>query len=196
MNKTFILKLAAFIGVAGMLPLPAFAHPGAGHIPGFSAGFSHPFGGMDHMLAMVAVGFWAAQMGGRAVWAVPCAFVGTMVLGGLVGTAGLSMPYVEQGILASILVLGVLIAGAFKFSVAASGALVGAFALFHGYAHGVEIPADIAAVSYSAGFSLATLALHSAGLLAGSGGQKLYNGRVSRFIGFVIAFGGAFLALS
>ncbi len=103
------------------------------------------------MLAMVAVGLWAGLNGGRALWAWPAAFVGVMLLGGALGMAGVTLPLVESGILASVVVLGLLVLGAFRLPVAAGAALVALFALLHGHAHGTELPADGAAVSYFAG---------------------------------------------
>lgn len=179
-----------------MLPISAFAHTGVGHPTGFAAGFGHPVGGADHMLAMIAVGLWAAQMGGRALWAVPGTFVAMMMVGGVLGISGVHIPYIEAGILVSVLVLGVMIAGAFKFPLAVSGVLVGIFAVFHGHAHGAEMPMAIGAVSYSAGFALATALLHAVGILAGTGLQRLNIERLARMAGYGIAFGGIYLAVS
>ncbi len=116
------------------------------------------------MLAMVSVGLWAGLNGGRALWAWPAAFVGVMLLGGALGVAGVTLPLVESGILASVVVLGLLVLGAFRLPVAAGAALVALFALLHGHAHGTELPAEGAAVSYFLGFALATAALHALGL--------------------------------
>ncbi len=129
----------------------ALAHTGAEHALSFASGFAHPFTGLDHMLAMVAVGLWAGLNGGRALWAWPAAFVGVMLVGGALGMAGLTLPLVESGILASVVVLGLLVLGAFRLQVAAGAALVALFALLHGHAHGTELSAEGAAVSYSAG---------------------------------------------
>ena len=142
----------------------ALAHTGVDHGYSFFAGLSHPFTGLDHMLAMVSVGLWAGLNGGRALWAWPAAFVGVMLLGGALGVAGVTLPLVESGILASVVVLGLLVLGAFRLPVAAGAALVALFALLHGHAHGTELPAEGAAVSYFLGFALATAALHALGL--------------------------------
>ena len=138
-KSTLRVYLATLTGLF-LLPATALAHPGHTGMDsmGFAHGFSHPFTGVDHILAMLAVGLWAAQLGGRAIWAVPTAFVSLMLVGGALGVSGVSMPFIEQGILASILVLGVLIAGAFKLPVTISASLVGMFALFHGVAHGSQ----------------------------------------------------------
>ena len=142
----------------------ALAHTGAEHALSFAAGFRHPFTGFDHMLAMIAVGLWAGLNGGRALWAWPMAFVGVMVAGGALGIAGVTIPMVEPGILASVIVLGLLVLTAARLPVVLGAALVALFALLHGHAHGAELPAQAAAVSYAAGFALATALLHAIGL--------------------------------
>lgn len=189
------LLLTALCAIC-LLPVSALAHTGAGQSTGFSVGFIHPAGGTDHLLAMLAVGLWAAQMGGRAAWAVPGAFVGMMIAGGVLGMSGVHVPYLEAGILVSVLVLGVLVAGAFKLPLAIGGMLAGIFAVFHGHAHGAEMPIAVGAVSYSAGFALATALLHAAGILAGTGLRKLNIEKITRFAGCGIALGGIYLAVS
>ncbi|MGE0612576.1 MAG: HupE/UreJ family protein [Hyphomicrobiales bacterium] len=149
------------------LATPALAHTGAGSTGSFMAGLGHPIGGLDHVLAMVAVGLWAALRGGRAVWVWPLAFVTVMLLGGALGMSGVQLPFVEPGILASIVVLGVLTALAADVPVAAGAVLIAIFALFHGHAHGTEAPATGAALLYAAGFALATAALHGVGIAFG-----------------------------
>jgi len=139
------------------LPGIALAHTGAGQTTGFMYGFGHPIGGADHMLAMVAVGLWAAQIGGRALWIVPGTFVGVMLIGGILGFTGIPVPFVEEGILVSILILGILIVGAFKLPLAYSSMIVGLFAVFHGHAHGAEMPETLSAAWYAVGFALATM---------------------------------------
>jgi len=125
------------------LPVLASAHPGHdGHelTWDFSGGFAHPLSGWDHLLVMIAVGLWAAQLGGHARWLVPAAFAGVMALGAALGEEGVTFPGIEQGIAASVLVLGLLIAAAVRLPVTAGAALVGVFAIFHGLAHGAEMP--------------------------------------------------------
>lgn len=192
MKKLPMHLLLATLCAICFLPISAFAHTGVGQTSGFIAGFSHPVGGADHLLAMIAVGLWAAQMGVRAVLAMPGAFVSMMIVGGVLGMSGVHVPYIEEGILISVLVLGVLIAGAFRLPLAISGILVGIFAVFHGHAHGAEMPIAIGAVSYSAGFALATALLHAVGILAGMGLQK----KITRFAGCAIALSGIYLAVS
>jgi urease accessory protein len=178
------------------LPGTALAHPGVGAATGFMHGFSHPISGADHLLAMVAVGLWASQIGGRALWAVPCTFVGVMVLGGVLGATGVAVPFVEEGILVSILILGVLIAGAFKLPLVYSSLIVGLFAIFHGHAHGAEMPASTEAASYAAGFAVATAMLHVAGIGLGMLLQKTNLQLISRVAGGAIALSGVYLAIS
>ena len=142
----------------------AQAHILPNDVHGFGSGFAHPLHGLDHMLVMVAVGLWAGQLGGRARWLVPASFVGVMVLGGALAMAGLRVPFTEEGIMLSVLVLGVLIAVAARFPLPASMAIVGIFALFHGHSHGTEMPANAVGYVYGAGFALATGLLHASGI--------------------------------
>jgi urease accessory protein len=173
----------------------ALAHTGAEHALSFASGFQHPLTGLDHMLAMVAVGLWAGLNGGRALWAWPVAFVGVMVLGGALGIAGIALPLVESGILASVVVLGLLVLMAVRLPVAIGAALVAAFALLHGHAHGAELPGDAAAATYAAGFAIATTVLHAIGLgvahLAGSASGLL----LVRGAGALVAAAGVALAV-
>jgi urease accessory protein len=178
------------------LPGMVWAHTGVGETTGFMHGIGHPIGGADHLLAMIAVGIWATQVGGRALWVVPCTFVGVMILGGVLGFTGVPVPFIEQGILLSVLILGVLIAGAFKLPLVYSALIVGFFAIFHGFAHGAEMPVAMAAASYTAGFALATALLHLAGMALSIYMSKINLPAVSRFAGGAIAFSGVYLAIS
>ncbi|MFF7707669.1 HupE/UreJ family protein [Pseudomonas sp. NPDC007930] len=143
-------------------PAIAFAHPGHGG-SGLAAGISHPLGGLDHLLAMVAVGLWAAQQQGKARWALPCAFVASLLLGGLLGFEGLALPALESGIAASVLALGLAVALAVRPPLPLAIAATALFALFHGVAHGLELPAMTSPWAYAAGFAGATAALHALG---------------------------------
>lgn len=192
LNKKQLPLLAA---VLAFLPIPVFAHTGIGSIAGFWHGIAHPFSGADHLLAMLAVGLWAVQIGGRALWVVPSAFVALMLAGGILGIANIPLPYVEAGILLSVLMLGVLIAGAFRFSLAASRLVVGMFAVFHGYAHGAEVPIAMGVIDFSAGFIAATMLLHAVGIAGGLLLQKLKMASLTRFSGALIASGGVYLGL-
>jgi urease accessory protein len=180
-----------------LLPSLAQAHPGApGHTHGFSNGLLHPLTGLDHICAMVAVGLWAAQRGGRALWLVPLTFVSIMVVGGILGMGGVGIPYVEQGIAASVLVLGIFIAAAVRLPLAASMAIVGLFALFHGYAHGAEMPDTASGLAYGIGFVIATASLHFCGISLGLAAQKFASARLIRFAGGAIAGCGVYLCFA
>jgi len=144
----------------------AMAHPG--HEGGLAGGLAHPFTGLDHMLAMVAVGLWASQLGRRAIWLLPVLFPAVMVAGAAMGASGLPLPWVEAGILASVVVLGAAVALQLQVSVGLGAALVAVSALFHGYAHGAELPAVGSAVLYGVGFVIATIALHGIRIALGT----------------------------
>jgi urease accessory protein len=168
MKKTTMITTMALSLAAS----PAFAHLNPAEHGSFAAGFSHPLFGPDHILAMVAVGLWAAMLGGRALFMVPAAFVGVMLLGFVAGLYGMPLPLVEPMILASVVVLGLLVALALRVPTAAGAVIVGFFAFFHGHAHGAEIGAA-AFASYAAGFALSTALLHGAGILTGIGLGRL-----------------------
>jgi len=187
------ISYVAVSALLALLPLSASAHPLLGAGFGLGAGLSHPFSGFDHMLAMVAVGLWAVQTGGRALWMVPLAFVSVMLLGGVVAYSGVQIPFVEQGIGVSVIFLGLLILSATTLTPAVSAAIVGFFALFHGYAHGAELPHLSVALSYSAGFAVATAALHGLGLAAGHWMLQGRGRNLIRYMGAAIALGGVSL---
>jgi urease accessory protein len=189
-------KMSKILGFVFFMPGMALAHTGIGETTGFMHGVGHPIGGADHLLAMIAVGIWAAQIGGRALWLVPCTFVGVMILGGILGFAGVSVPFIEQGILLSVLILGVLIASAFRLPLTYSALIVSLFALFHGYAHGAEMPASMTAATYTLGFALATAILHLIGMGLGLLTAKINLPAVNRYAGGAIALGGVYLAVS
>jgi urease accessory protein len=157
-------RLVPIIALFMLAASPAIAHVGHGSTASFTAGLGHPLGGLDHIAAMVAVGLWAALKGGRALWAWPAAFVVVMLVGGALGMAHIALPFVEPGILASVVALGLLVALSVDIPVAAGAAIIGAFALLHGHAHGSEVAESINGVEYMAGFSLATASLHLAGI--------------------------------
>lgn len=168
MSKPRHLQVTTFAAAFALLSAPAFAHltNDAHTHSAFATGFGHPLFGLDHLLAMVAVGIWAAQRGGRMTWALPLTFVAVMTIGGLLGMGGVGIPLVEPGIAASVLILGLLIATAARTPAWMSLALVALFALFHGHAHGTEFPAGQAAAVYTIGFALATALLHALGISA------------------------------
>lgn len=180
-----------FAGLVTALSLsPAFAHTGIGDTAGFTHGFVHPVSGIDHVLAMVAVGIFAAHLGGRALWLVPLTFVSMMAVGGAIGMAGVQIPYVEVGIGLSVVVLGAAIAFQLGVPVLAAMAFVGAFAIFHGHAHGAEMPDTASGFAYGMGFVLATAVLHMVGIgigiLIGRLGQ-MHGKRVSQVGGGLMA---------
>jgi urease accessory protein len=157
----------------GLIATPALAHVGAGSVSSFGAGFDHPISGLDHVAAMVAVGLWAALKGGRAIWIWPAAFVTVMLVGGAVGMAQVEVPFVEPAILASVVALGLLVALAIDLPVWIGAAVIGAFAFFHGHAHGMEVPETATGAEYMAGFAIATALLHLAGIAFARGAAKL-----------------------
>ncbi|WP_442581718.1 HupE/UreJ family protein [Mesorhizobium sp. ASY16-5R] len=178
------LKNTASRGLAAtlaFLPTAALAHTGAGHARGFMHGFGHPISGLDHILAMVMVGVFAWQLGGRALWLVPATFVLVMAFGGALGLAGIEAPYVETGIALSVVVLGAVVALGVKAPVAMAMGLVGLFAIFHGHAHGAEMPEDAGGLAYAAGFMIATALLHVAGI-----GVGMLVGKASESYGQVV----------
>lgn len=165
--------LRILVSVVILMPGLAFAHPGLPGDTGFVHGFSHPLSGIDHLLAMIAVGVFAARLGGRALWLVPTSFVTMMVVGGALGMLGLGLPYVEIGIAASVIALGAAIALRRNLPVVLAMTAVGIFAVFHGHAHGTELPAAASAVPYAAGFAAATASLHLLGIAIGRFGARL-----------------------
>jgi urease accessory protein len=197
---SYVRKNSARFGMAAIAatvlsPAAAHAHVGASTTSGLLSGFAHPLTGLDHLAAMVAVGLWAAQRGGRARWAVPMSFVSVMAVGGLLGTAGLSMPLVAPAIVASVLVLGVLVAGAVRLPLVASSFLVGLCALFHGHAHGAEMPETVAGLAYGTGFLLATGLLHGAGIGLSLLAQQVGAARWIRWAGGATAALGVYLLI-
>ena len=179
---------------AGLLiaPLTALAHVEGAAAGGFLSGLSHPVSGLDHVLAMVAVGLWGAQLGAPAIWLLPVAFPMMMALGGLLGLSGVELPAVELGIALSAVMLGALILGAIRLPLAAALLVVGFFAVFHGHAHGTEMTAGQSAILYSIGFVTATGLLHGLGI--GMGLIHRWDaGRVAlRGAGSVVMAGGLF----
>ncbi len=165
-------RILATAGAAAALALTsgaALAHPHHHHgeAAGFLPGFLHPLTGLDHMLAMVAVGLWAALIGGRALIAWPVAFVMTMIVAALAGMAYGGISAMEIGIALSVVALGLAVALRVRAPLVLGGAVIGLFAIFHGYAHGAELPTATGALGYIAGFALATVLLHAVGLALG-----------------------------
>lgn len=146
---------------------PLLAHERSGQAEGFWTGLQHPVSGLDHVLAMGAVGLWGAQLGAPAVWALPVAFPMVMAVGGFLGLVGIAVPGVEIGIAASAIMLGLVVTAEARPPLAAAAALVSLFAIFHGHAHGAELPPEQNGLTYSIGFVIATGCLHAAGILMG-----------------------------
>ncbi len=185
------MRLAPALAAAILLiPGAALAHTGHGDVDGLARGFLHPLGGVDHLLAMFAVGLFAFRLGGRALWLVPAAFVGMMAVGGLLGFEGIALPFVEIAIAFSVLAIGLAVAWGRAPTVAAAMALVGFFAIFHGHAHGAELPAGASAVGYAAGFLAATALLHAAGIAAAF---AVSRAAIVRAGGAAVAFAGVAL---
>ena len=189
-NSTRFLT-AIFLLVASST---AFAHPGH-NVSGFAAGLMHPFSGLDHLLAMVAVGLWAAQGGGRKIWLLPATFMTMLAVGAGIATQWLSLPLVESGIAASVLALGLLIALSLQLPAALSVAITALFGLLHGYAHGLELPQSAAPAEYALGFLAATATLHLSGVTLGIATRQNYA-LLSRLLGSAIAVSGAYLLAS
>ena len=184
------MRIGLLTATLTLIPAAAFAHTGAGEAHGFVWGFAHPLGGLDHILAMVTVGIFAWQLGGRALWLVPATFVLVMAAGAALGMARLPLPFVEFGIAASVIVLGSIVAFARGAPIAVAVGIIGLFAIFHGHAHGTEVALNAAAGAYAAGFLLATALLHLAGIALGCAIGRLADGRAA------YQLGGALVALA
>lgn len=156
-----------FISLLLLLPSTASAHTETGRVGGLISGFLHPLTGLDHVVAMVAVGLWGAFLGAPAIWILPVIFPVVMALGGALGVLGIPMPGVETGIALSGVILGLMVAFAAKLPLKIAGAIVGMFAIFHGHAHGTELPEAANALTFAAGFVVATGLLHLSGIALG-----------------------------
>ena len=169
-------------------PLLAFAHIGQGDIGGgFLAGVAHPVFGLDHVVAMVAVGIWGAQLGAPAIWALPVTFPLVMAMGGILGGLGVPIPGIEIGIAVSAIALGSLILFAARPPLWLAAIVVGVFAIFHGYAHGAELPESANVISYAVGFVVATGTLHAFGILLGVANRWRKGAQALRVGGALIA---------
>ena len=194
MTRVVHLILAAL--AMAIIPRAAFAHIDIGTTASFAAGFAHPFGGLDHVAAMVAVGLWAALKGGRAVWLWPLAFVSMMLAGGALGIAHVPLLWVEPAILASVVAIGLLVALAIDCPLWLGAAIAGGFAVFHGHAHGTEVTETVSGLEYMAGFAAATAMLNLIGIavalgLASAGFRPLIRvgGLACIGVGVVLASG-------
>jgi len=170
----------------------AFAHAQQGEAKGFLTGFRHPISGLDHVLAMVAVGLWGAQLGSPAIWFLPVAFPMVMALGGMLGLMGVPLPGVEYGIALSAVMLGAAVMFEIRPPLAIAALLVGFFAIFHGHAHGTELPPGESGLLYSMGFVIATGCLHGVGISIGAVHRWMWGQRMLRVAGAFVAVGGVF----
>ncbi|GAB4358021.1 MAG: hypothetical protein Kow00114_09950 [Kiloniellaceae bacterium] len=186
------MRFLPVFAAALLFATAAEAHTGAGAASGLAAGFFHPIGGLDHVLAMLGVGLLGYVIGGRALWLVPAAFVAMMAVGGVFGVAGLGLPFVEAGIALSVVVIGAALAFGAKLPLALAMALAGGFAVFHGHAHGTEMPLAASGLAYGLGFMAATALLHGVGIGAGFGLNAVAGAAAQR----AARLGGALLSVS
>lgn len=178
-----------------MSATPAFAHVLEGQAQGLLAGLRHPVSGADHVLAMIAVGLWGAQLGAPAIWLLPVTFPMVMAFGGFLGLVGIPVPGVEVGIALSAVLLGLMVAREAKPPLMLAALLVGFFAIFHGHAHGTELPAGQSGLTYSIGFVMATGCLHGFGILLGAA-HKWAAGQVAiRVAGALVTLAGVVFLL-
>ena len=186
MAKLMRKIVLSILGVVSFFPSMSYAHEGSGG--GFMSGLTHPVLGFDHLLAMLSVGILSAQMGGQAIWRVPLTFVLVMLGGGILGINGVPLFSVELGIAFSVLALGIAIALENKLSPLLAMVFVGFFAIFHGHAHGTEMPSLSKPVFYACGFVIGTAGIHIAGVLIGIIAERLKEGKqVLRYVGAGIA---------
>lgn len=186
-------KLALWIAGLSLISSPLLAHTGE-DVGGLFAGLSHPIGGLDHVVAMIAVGLWGGILGRPALWMLPIAFPVMMAIAGAFGAAGVPLPGVETGIALSGIVLGAMVLFSVQVPLTVAMALVGVFAVFHGHAHGAELPASVNPMAYALGFVISTGLLHLCGIAVGSLGKWPVGRVLVRAAGAAIALaGGAFL---
>jgi urease accessory protein len=193
-SKT-VIQVSCLLAAFALAASPALAHTTAGVTLGFESGFIHPLTGLDHILAMVAVGIWGAQLGLPAIWLLPVTFPLVMSIGGVLGVRGVPIPGVEFGVAASAVVLGAMILLVARPPLWVAAIIVGAFAIFHGHAHGTELPHAARPLAYGAGFVLSTGLLHVTGISIGLINKWQLGGRVLRVAGAAISVAGIFLLL-
>jgi urease accessory protein len=191
--EAFGCRVSAAIALALVLfPVAAFAHQETGQAAGLLAGLSHPLSGLDHVLAMIAVGLWGAVLGPPAIWVLPVAFPMVMAFGGLMGLLGFPLPGVEIGIAVSAVVLGALVLAEVRPPLWLAALIVAFFAIFHGHAHGRELPQGTSALLYSLGFVVATGLLHAFGILLGVAHRWAAGRRLVQLAGGGVALAGLF----
>ena len=192
MNRDNLTRSLLIVMLLGVMQ-PLSAHTTGADISGLASGLGHPFIGIDHLLAMLAVGIWAYQLGGAAVWKVPLAFVLTLLAGTTIGLAEVGLLYIEPMIAASLLIFGLLIAMKSRVTPVVASLLVGLFAVFHGYAHGSEMPLAASPLAYVTGFTLATIGLHALGVMLGYVLHRSAQTMLVRISGFGLAGTGLLL---
>lgn len=177
------------------MPILAYAHGSTGD-NGFISGLRHPVFGPDHLIAMITVGLLSSQIGGRAIWSVPLTFVIVMVVGGILGMKGIGLPFVEYGIALSVVALGIALVSEKRMPVIIAMVFVGIFAIFHGHAHGTEMPNIAEPAMYALGFTSATAGLHILGAVTGYFAvRRSYGAGLLRFTGMLIAASGAYFVI-
>ena len=191
MRRTSAIRALVAASLAALAP-PAIAHVQSGQAAGFVTGFLHPISGLDHVLAMVAVGLWGAQLGAPAIWLLPVTFPMVMAFGGFLGLLGVPLPGVEIGIAASAILLGSMVAKEARPPLWSAAALVGFFAIFHGYAHGTELPPGQSGLTYSVGFVVVTGCLHGTGIAIGLIHRWDWGRVALRVAGAAVAAAGVF----
>src|SRR5271165_3846065 len=191
MLKPGVVRLGLSLAFS-ILPAAALAHPQSGSAAGFLTGILHPMTGLDHIIAMVAVGLWGAQLGAPAIWMLPVTFPMVMAFGGFLGLVGVPVPGVEIGIALSGVLLGAAVMTESRPPLVAAAALVAIFAICHGHAHGVELPPGTSGLTYSIGFVVATGLLHACGIGIGTVHRWSYGRLALRALGGLISVGGVF----
>jgi len=189
--SNFVFRILVFSWLL-LLPVTTYAHVRGGEAFGFLTGFRHPISGLDHVLAMVAVGLWGAQLGAPAVWLLPVAFPLVMAMGGMLGLMGVPLPGIEYGIAASAILLGSAVMFEIRPPLVVAAIMVGFFAIFHGHAHGTELPPGQSALLFSMGFVIATGCLHAVGICIGAVHRWVWGQRLLRLAGALVAVGGVF----
>ena len=195
-DHTLLKPWLAALLIQPALVQSAWAHTGADTVFGFQTGFLHPISGPDHLIAMVAVGLWGAQLGAPAIWVLPITFPLVMAMGGVLGITGIAIPFVETFIALSAIALGLAVAMRLRPPLWAATALVAVFAIFHGYAHGRELPSAADPVGYGVGFVVATGLLHLTGILIGTVTRWPLGERAVRACGTAIAGAGVFFLVT
>ena len=193
LDHTTLLRITLCASILLALPVSTFAHPQSGLAVGFKSGFLHPLSGLDHILAMVSVGIWGAQLGKPAIWLLPVTFPMVMAFGGVVGVRGVPLPGVEVGVALSALVLGLMIALSARPPLWCAAVIVGIFAIFHGYSHGTELPHAAQPLAFGIAFVLATGMLHVFGILLGTIHRWPFGARILRLAGVGVACASIFL---